>query len=332
MDRLRSPYLGFSLASPLVASASPLTGKLGSLRALEDCGAAAVVLPSVFEEQLRHDEAFKDHFLQANRDALSEAHSFFPDPDLYQTHPDEALTRVQEASQALDIPVIASLNGATEEGWKDFAAQLESAGANALELNLYQVSADPALSGRDIEDLHVETVRDVCASVQIPVAVKVGHTYTAFAHMAEKFEQAGGSALVLFNRFYQPNFDIETRTASRTLGLSSSRESLLPLSWIAILRGQRQLDLAATTGVHHAEDVVKLLMAGANAVCSTSALLRHGPEHLRTLNAGLVEWMDRHEYEHVEDLRGCMRREYTENPELFERANYIKLLQSGQWD
>ncbi len=332
MDRLRSSYLGFSLATPLVASAGPLTGKLDTLKALEDHGASAVVLPSVFEEQLRHDEAFKDHFLQANSDALSEAHSFFPDPDLYQLQADEALTRVQNASEALDIPVIASLNGATEEGWKGFAAELESAGADALELNLYQISADPTLSGRQIEERHIDTVRDVSSSVRIPVAVKVGHTYTAFAHLAGRFEEAGAAALVMFNRFYQPDFEINSRTISRTLGLSSSREALLPLTWIAILRGQRNLDLAATSGVHQPDDVVKLIMAGADAVCTTSSLLKNGPQHLHTLTQGLLEWMDRHEYEQIEDLRGCMRREYTENPELFERANYIKLLQTGQWD
>lgn len=325
---LSSSYLSLPLSSPLAASASPLTGKLETLRQLEDAGAAAVVLPSVFEEQLHQEKEFMDHFLSVKADEIAEAQSFFPDPHLYEFNRNHTLKLLEQAKAALDIPVIASLNGSTPEGWSDFARQMEQAGADALELNLYEVAADPGVTGQDVENRQLETVREVCDAVSIPVAVKIGSHYSALANMAQQFEQAGASALVLFNRFYQPDFDIDSRIASRRLGLSHSRDMLLPMSWIAILRSQRTLDLAATTGVHSVEDIIKYLMAGANAVMTTSALLQHGPSLLTTLKQGLTEWLEEHGYESVDELRGCMRREYVDNPELFERANYIKLLSS----
>ena len=330
-SRLRSRYLGLDLPSPLVASAGPLTGNLDGLRRLEDAGAAAVVLPSVFEEQIERENAFKDHFLRAHTDALSEAQSFFPDPGLYESDTDHAFDLLRSAKAALDIPVVASLNGATTSGWRDFARRMAAAGADALELNLYEVAADPSRSSADIETRQLEIVRDVVGAVNLPVAVKLGATYTGLAHFAARVEQAGASALVLFNRFYQPTIDIETLAISRTLGLSRSRDQLPSLAWIAILRGQRTLDLAATSGVHTPEDAVKALMAGADAVCATSALLKNGPEHLSTLRDGLLAWMDAHEHQTLDTLRGCMRREHTDQPELFERANYIQLLHEGDW-
>lgn len=323
---LNTSYLGLDLSHPLVASASPLTGDLSSLRQLEDAGAAAVVLPSVFEEQLRQEKAFMDHYLSVGADALTEAQSFFPDPDLYDYKSDNALERVRKAKEALGIPVIASLNGATPGGWTDFAVQLAGAGADALELNLYEVAADPAVSGAEVEERQLETVRAVVEAVSIPVSVKIGPQYSAPAHMAAQFEAAGAAGLVLFNRFYQPDFDIEARSASRKLGLSSPRDQLLPLSWIAILRGQRSCSLAATSGVHGPEQLIKYLMAGADAVMTTSALLKNGPGFLNDLKQGLLDWMASHEYQSLDTLRGSMRREYVDNPELFERANYIKLL------
>lgn len=325
---LHTTYLGLNLPHPLVASASPLTGKVEPLRQLEDAGAAAVVLPSVFEEQLEQEKSFMDHYLTAGSDALTEAQSFFPDPDLFEYKSDKALERVREAKEALDIPVIASLNGATPGGWTSFARNLEDAGADALELNLYEVAADPSVSGHEVEERQLETVRSVVGSVQIPVSVKIGPHYSAPAHMAAGFEQTGAAGLVIFNRFYQPDFDIESRTASRKLGLSSPRDQLLALSWIAILRGQRSCSLAATSGVHGPENVLKYLMAGADVVMSTSALLQNGPGFLTELLRGVTEWMTSHDYASVQQLQGCMRREYVDNPELFERANYIKLLNS----
>lgn len=328
MPPLSTTYLSLPLSSPLIASASPLTREIDTLRQLEDAGAAAVVLPSVFEEQLQQENAFRDHFLNAHTETQSEAQSFFPDPDLYERKTDLAMTHLQNAKAALGIPVIASLNGSTPEGWSAFARKLGEAGADALELNLYEVAADPAVSSADLEARQLETVRSVTAAVRIPVAVKIGSHYSALANMAARFEDAGAAALVLFNRFYQPDFDIATRSASRRLGLSHPREMLLPLSWIAILRAQRRLDLAATTGVHSTQDVVKYLMAGANVVCSTSALLQHGSAKLTEFKQGLATWLEENGYADVNELRGCMRREYIDHPELFERANYIKLLNS----
>ena len=325
---LSTSYLSLPLSSPLVASASPLTGKLDSLRQLEDAGAAAVVLPSVFEEQIHQEKDFMDHFLHIKTDATPEAQDFFPDPDLYDYKSDLALERIVKAKETLNIPVIASLNGSTREGWSEFAKQIEHAGADAIELNLYEVAADPSISGVELEERQVDTVRDVINTVSIPVSVKISSHYSALAHMAAQFEEIGAAGLVMFNRFYQPDFDIESRTASRKLGLSHSREMLMPMSWIAILRGQRKLDLAATTGVHSTNDILKYLMAGANVVCSTSALLQNGPGKLAEFKKELEDWLEENGYQTVDELRGCMRREYVDNPELFERANYIKLLSS----
>jgi dihydroorotate dehydrogenase (fumarate) len=325
---LSTTYLSLPLSSPLVASASPLTREIVTLRQLEDAGAAAVVLPSVFEEQLQQEKAFMDHFLNAHTDSLAEARGFFPDQDLYEHQSDLALAHLQRAKAALGIPVIASLNGTTAEGWSGFAKKMQDAGADAIELNLYEVAADPTVSGAEMEARQLATVKTVTDAVSIPVAVKIGSHYSALAHMAGEFEAAGAAGLVMFNRFYQPDFDIDSRTASRKLGLSNPREMLLPLSWISILRGQRQLDLAATTGVHNVDGVIKYLMAGANAVCSTSALLQNGPAKMSEFKKGLIDWLDSNGYESVNELRGCMRREYVDNPELFERANYIKLLSS----
>ena len=325
---LSTTYLSLPLSSPLVASASPLTGKLDSLRQLEDAGAAAVILPSVFEEQIHQEKLFMDHFLNVKTEATPEAQDFFPDPDLYEYKSDLALEHIQKAKKALSIPVIASLNGSTREGWSAFAKQIEQAGADAIELNLYEVAADPSISGAELEERQLDTVSEITKKLSIPVSVKISSHYSALAHMAKGFEETGAAGLVLFNRFYQPDFDIESRSASRKLGLSHSREMLLPMSWIAILRGQRSLDLAATTGVHCISDVIKYLMAGANVVCSTSALLQNGAEKLTQFKTELEDWLEENGYKNVEELRGCMRREYVDNPELFERANYIKLLKS----
>ncbi len=325
--KLHSSYLGLPLRSPLVASCSPLTGKIATLRELEDAGAGAVVLPSLFEEQLQQEAAYMEHFLQVGSESSPEALGYFPDAALFEHKRDRTLELLQSAKTAIDIPVIASLNGVHAEGWASYARALTDAGADALELNLYEVAADPRVSGADVEKSQVETLRTVCAAVSLPVAVKVGPYYSSFAHMASLFQEAGASALVLFNRFYQPDFDIEARRTLRRLGLSESREMLLPLSWIAILRSQLRCNLAATTGVQQARDVVKYLMAGADVVMTTSSLLKHGAGHLRTLHEELWQWMTEHGYTSLGELRGCMQREHSDNPSLFERANYIHLLE-----
>jgi len=331
MSALSTTYLGLSLRSPLVASAGPLTGSMDSLRKLEDAGAAAVVLPSVFEEQVRNEEAFVDHFLEIQSEAQPEAQRFFPDPELYPVQRPRQLELLQEAKAALEIPVIASLNGATSQGWKELALQMKEAGADAIELNLYEVAADPSVDSAELENRQCELVRELSECLKLPLAVKLSPYYSALANMAGKLEQAGAGALVLFNRFYQPDFDCERRTASRRLGLSTSREHLLPQTWISILRSQRQLDLAASSGMHQAGDVLGALMAGADIVMSTSALLKNGPEHIGTLTRELVEWMEEHDYPHIDDLRGCMQRKYLEDPSLVERANYLTLLHQGEW-
>ena len=328
MSLLSTTYLSLPLTSPLIASASPLTREVSTLRQLEDAGAAAVVLPSVFEEQLQQEKTFMDHFLEVNTDSHSEAQAFFPDKDLYEHKSDLVLEKITQATEALSIPVIASLNGSTPEGWSEFAKKIASAGADAIELNLYEIAADPAISAAELEERQLNTVKEICGAIDIPVTVKMGPYYSALANMAKRFEEAGASGLVMFNRFYQPDFDIASRTTSRKLGLSSSREMLLPMSWIAILRGQRKLDLAATTGVHEVADIIKYLMAGANVVCSTSALLKNGPAKMTEFKQGLADWLDENGYNDVDELRGCMRREFVDHPELFERANYIKLLRS----
>lgn len=327
---LASTYLGLHLTSPFVASCSPLTGKLDSLRALEDAGAAAVVLPSIFEEQITREHHAVDHFTSAVADSHAEASSFFPNPDLYERGHERTLHLLRQAREALSIPVIASLNGVTPDSWAHFAKQLAAAGADALELNLYHIGCDPNRSGAQIEADLANVVSAVRRDVQIPVSVKLSPWFTSFANVARKLTACGANGLVLFNRFYQPDIDPETLTLTRKLTLSDSRDLLLPMSWIAMLRPHMHCSLALTGGVHTPLDAVKGLMAGADVLMSTAALLRNGPSHIRVLQSGLEEWMEKHDYDHLDELRGCMRRDRIPNPDLFERTNYIRLLES--WD
>ncbi len=328
---LDTSYLGFTLSSPFVASASPMTGKLDKLRALEDAGAAAVVLPSVFEEQLRQEQETMDRLLAESADSLPEAQSFFPDPALNARNSERSLELVRQAREALDIPVIASLNGISPQGWTQFARDLARAGAQAIELNLYHVGCDPEISAAELETQHVQVVRAVREAVDLPLAVKLSPWFSSLAHFAKQLQEAGADALVLFNRFYQPDLDPETLTAATTLRLSESSDLLLPLSWTAILRPQLHLHLALTGGVHTPEDAVKALMAGADVVMTTAALLQNGPTHLRTLRDGLIEWMQTHDYASLDQLRASMSREKLPDPALFERLNYMKLLKTAEW-
>lgn len=325
---LSTSYLGFDFSHPFVASASPLTGKPDTLRALEDAGAAAVVLPSVFEEELAGDVQAMDRFRAAGADTLAEAQSFFPSDDLYGNVRDRKLSLVRAAKEALEIPVIASLNGISEEGWTEFAVDLVAAGADAIELNLYHVGCNPDVSGADLEAAHARVVRLVREAVQVPLAVKLSPWFSSLSHFAARLEAHGADALVLFNRFYQPDLDPEELSAATSLRLSESRELLLPATWISILRPQIQCDLAATTGIHTPTDALKALAAGADAVMSTSALLRNGPGHLRVLREGVSAWLEEKGYESLASFKGCMSRERLPNPELFERTNYIKVLES----
>lgn len=328
MTELASEYLGLALRSPLVASSSPLTGHLDDLRRLEDAGVGAVVLPSLFEEQIEHESLQVDRVLETGAEMFGEARTFFPELEDYDTGPDRYLDLVRRAREALEVPVIASLNGTSPGGWVEHARLLEEAGAHALELNLYLVAADPDLTAEGLEARYRELVRSVRASLRIPLAVKIGPFFTALAHTARELVAAGADGLVLFNRFYQPDLDLETLGVEPHLTLSTSEELRLPLRWIALLHGRLDASLAATTGIHTARDALKALLAGADVAMMTSALLAHGPGHLRRVERGMREWMAEREYESVRQLRGSVSQRSARDPTAFERANYMRTLHS----
>ncbi len=328
MTDLLTRYLGHTLRTPLVASASPMTADLDHVRRLEAAGAGAIVLPSLFEEQITRDAIDLHLTLEAGAESFSEALSYFPEAAEYVTVPDQYLDHLGAAKGSVDVPVIASLNGSSRGGWVEWAHRLQEAGADALELNVYTVTADPRSSGRSVEQRVVELVGSVRQAVGIPLAVKLGPFYSSMPEMARRVVEAGADGLVLFNRFYQPDFDLETLEVVPRLVLSTSDELRLPLRWIAILHGRMECSLAATTGVHTAEDALKVLLAGADVAMLTSALLLHGPEHLAAVEAGLVQWMAEHEYESVGQLRGSMSQRAVPDPEAFERANYLRMLTS----
>jgi dihydroorotate dehydrogenase (fumarate) len=328
MPDLRTRYLGLDLRSPLVASSSPLTSDVAGLRHLEECGAGAVVLPSLFEEQLEHESMEIDRLLEHGSETFAEALSYFPALDDYNTGPDHYLELVHKAKSALGIPVIASLNGFSPGGWIDHARLIEQAGADALELNLYLIAADPEASAEKVESGYRELVRSLRAAVRIPLAVKLGPYFTALAHTARELVAAGADGLVLFNRFYQPDLDLETLDVLPRLSLSTSEEMRLPLRWTALLHGRVRCSLALTTGVHTAEDVAKALLAGADVAMMASALLEYGPEHLQRVERKLVAWLTEREYESVHQLRGSMSQHKVGDPTAFERANYVRTLKS----
>jgi dihydroorotate dehydrogenase (fumarate) len=325
---LRTTYLGLELRSPLVASASPLTNHDDDLRALDDAGIGAVVLPSLFEEQLEHEAMAVHHMLETQAEAFAEATSFFPELDDYNTGPDRYLTHVERTRELVSVPVIPSLNGVSLGGWVRYAHLFEQAGADAIELNVYRVAADPRRSGAEIEDETVELVGTVADAVSVPVAVKLSPHWSSLAHLALRLADAGAAGLVLFNRFYQPDLDLETLAPVPHLVLSTSDELRLPLRWIALLRGELDVSLAATTGVHEWDDVAKVLLAGADVAMSTSALLKRGPGHVSTLLAGLQAWMTDHEYDSVRQLVGSAAAATGPDPAGYERANYVSTLAS----
>ena len=326
MTDLTTRYLGLSLASPLVASASPLGERLDTLCRLEDAGAAAVVLPSLFEEQITLESHQLDLHLSSGAESYAEAVSYFPDLHTYHLGPETYLEHVRRAKRRLGIPVIGSLNGVSTGGWIDHARLIQEAGADALELNIYYIPTDPATTGADVEQMYLDLVRDVKASVTLPVAVKLGHAFTAMANVARRLDAAGADGLVLFNRFYQPDFDLEALEVRPHLTLSSSWEVLLRLHWVAILFGHVRPDLAVTGGVHTAEDVLKAMMAGARVAMMASALLQRGVEHLGRVRADLLAWMEAHEYESIRQMQGSMSYRAVREPSAFERANYMKAL------
>lgn len=330
---LSTTYLGLTLKNPIVPSASPLSRSLDNIRRMEDEGAAAVVMYSLFEEQIASESRRLDHYLDYMAESFAEAKTFFPDLNHYNgVSPDEYLEHIRRAKGAVGIPVIASLNGVSTGGWISYAQKMQQAGADALELNLYYIPTDLERTGAEVEQMYLDVVGAVKQSVTIPVAVKVSPYFSATGHMAKRLAAAGADALVLFNRFYQPDFDLEALEVTPHLVLSSSHELRLPLRWVAILYGRVAVDLAITTGVHTHEDVLKGLMAGAKVTMMTSELLHNGLPRIREILAGLVAWMEEHEYESVRQMQGSMSQQHVADPAAFERANYMKVLESWRPD
>jgi dihydroorotate dehydrogenase (fumarate) len=326
---LSTNYLGLPLKNPLIASSSPLTLDVGNIRKLEDCGAAAVVLPSIFEEQIEEELALIERFANAGADSFAEALSYFPSAAAYPAGPDRYLDVVRQARQAVDIPVIASLNGVTSAGWIEYARLAEQAGANAIELNVFFVPADVFERGHDVEQRYVDVLAAVKDVVNIPVAMKLSPYFSAIGNFVAELDRVGADGFVLFNRFYEPDIDIVTLRLRRDLELSTPAEIRLPLLWIAVLSGQINGSLAATMGVDSATEVIKYLLAGADAVMTTSALLRHGVRHMKTLLDGLIQWMDARDFDDIRDVRGLVSQQRIKDPTTFERANYIQILQAS---
>ncbi len=328
MIDLTTTYLGRKLTSPLVCSASPLCQSLDNLRRMEDAGAAAVVLHSLFEEQLDVESEDLDRFLFQGTDSYAEATSYLPEMADYNLGPDGYLRHIRQAKRALGIPIIASLNGTTPGGWLRYARAIEEAGADALELNVYYIPTDPFMSGATVEHRCIDLVRQVKARVRIPVAVKLGPFFSAPASLARQLDETGVEALVLFNRFYQPDFNLETLEVEPSLHLSDSSELPLRLHWVAILFDNTRADLAVTGGVHTARDVIKCMLAGARVAMMTSALLRHGIDYLKKVRSDLMDWMVENEYRSIREMQGSMSLWSVSNPTAFERGNYMKVLRS----
>jgi dihydroorotate dehydrogenase (fumarate) len=329
---LATTYHGIELRNPIVHSGSPITGSLDNLRRLEDAGTSAVVMYSLFEEQVTAESLQLDHCLNCGRESQAEAMSYFPRADTYKVGPVEYLEHIAAAKRSLEIPVFGSLNGVSKEGWEKYARLIEEAGADALELNIYNIATDPSLEGREVEQMYVDVVQNVSESVGIPVAVKIGPFFSSMANMARRLQEAGASALVLFNRFYRPDIDVEKLEVTPTLHLSEPQEMLLPLRWVAILHGRVDIDFAISTGVHDHESVLKGLMAGASVVMMTSALLRHGIERVADVLSELRKWMEEHEYVSVRQMQGSMSQKNVDDPAAFERVYYVKIVHSWRPD
>jgi dihydroorotate dehydrogenase (fumarate) len=328
MIDLTTTWLGLPMKSPIVASASPLCESVTNIRRLEDSGVAAVVLPSLFEEQLTLESEAVDSDLSRGADSFSESLNYFPDLNTYNLGPDGYLELIRRAKQSVAIPVIASLNGVSPGGWVHHARLMEQAGADAIELNIYSIVTDPRLHSAEVEQSYCELVRQVKTCVHIPVAVKLSHFFSAPANIGKRLEEAGADGLVLFNRFYQPDFDLESLDVVPSLTLSRPEELLLRLHWVAILYGRVHADLAVTGGVHSATDVLKSMMAGAHVAMMTSALLQNGIPHAAVVLREMTHWMEEHEYESVRQMRGSLSQRSVANPAAFERGNYMRVLSS----
>ncbi|HNK62764.1 MAG TPA: dihydroorotate dehydrogenase-like protein [Anaerolineales bacterium] len=329
MTNLSTTYLGLNLKNPLVASASPISKKLDKAQRLEEAGIAAIVMYSLFEEQIIHESLELDHYLTRGTDSFAEALTYLPDSGMYSLSPEKYLGHLASLKKGLNIPVIGSLNGVSKGGWTRYARHIEEAGADALELNLYYLPTDPDLTSQEVEAAQIDLVAEVRASIRIPLAVKLSPFVTSLPNFARRLVEAGANGLVLFNRFYQPDFDLDELDIVHNLDLSTSSEIRLPLRWISILHGKVDADFALTSGVHSAADVLKAMMAGAKVAMTASTLLHHGEQAVAPILNGLETWMQEHEYESIQQMQGSMSQKNVREPAAFERANYMKVL--GSW-
>jgi dihydroorotate dehydrogenase (fumarate) len=325
---LTTNYLGLVLKNPIVASSSPLSHSVDSIRRLEDAGASAVVMYSLFEEQITFESSYVDHYLRSGTNSFAESLSFFPEMDQYNVWPDEYLNLIRRAKESVDIPIIGSLNGVSAGGWINYASLIEDAGADALELNVYYVPTDLDLTGQEVEHIYLQMLRSVKRAVTIPLAMKLSPYFSSLGNIAKRMVDEGADGLVLFNRFYQPDLDLETLQVAPRLVLSNSNELRLPLRWVAILYGRLLADMAITTGVHTSEDVLKSLMAGAKVTMMASELLQNGVRRIKEILNEIEKWMDEREYASVAQMIGSMSQQHCAEPAAFERANYMKTLDS----
>ncbi len=328
MTDLKTKYLNLNLKNPLVASASPLSKKLDHIKRLEDAGIAAVVMYSLFEEQITHESHALDYFLSRGTESFAEALTYFPEMENYNVGPESYLDLISKIKAHVDIPIIGSLNGISSGGWVDYARKIEQAGADALELNIYYIPTETTITSNELENAQIELVKDVKNQLRIPLAVKLSPYYSALPNFADRLVKAGADGLVLFNRFYQPDIDIQTLEVNPSLVLSNSYDMRLPLRWTAILFGKVKADLALTSGVHNEQDVIKAMMAGANVVEIASELLEKGSKRITEIIQGLESWMVEYEYKSIKQMQGSMSHKAVAEPAAFERANYMKALQS----
>jgi dihydroorotate dehydrogenase (fumarate) len=328
MVDLTTTYMGMKLKNPVVPSASPLSADLDTIKRMEDAGAAAVTLHSLFEEQIQFEAEALTHFLERGTDSFAEALTYFPEMHEYRREPDEYVEHIRKAKEMVDIPIIASLNGVSTGGWTSYAKRFEEAGADAVELNVYFIPTSFHLMSYDVEDLYVKLLREVKKRVDIPVAMKLSPYFSAMPHVASMLDAEGTDALVLFNRFYQPDIDIEELEVTPNLQLSRPVEMRLPMRWIAILYGHIDASMALTSGIHSSEDVIKAVMVGADVANVCSVLLKEGVGKIDDLLQGVIAWMDEHEYESIEQMKGSMSHRSVPEPAAFERANYMKVLNS----
>ena len=325
---MSTEYMGLKLSNPIVPSSSPLSHSVDSIRRLEDAGAGAVVMYSLFEEQITLDGYYLDYYLSHGVDSYAESLSYFPEMQGYRIGPDDYLDLIRSAKEAVEIPIIGSLNGVSAGGWIDYASLIEEAGADALELNVYYIPTDPYLTSEEVESLYLEILRDVRRTVSIPVAMKLSPYFSSTAYMARKLAEAGADALVCFNRFYQPDIDLEALEVMPHLVLSNSDELRLPLRWVAILYGRVPVDFAITSGIHTSEDALKALMAGAKVAMMASELLQNGVHRIADMLTEMRQWLEEREYESLSQMIGSMSQQHTSEPAAFERANYMKMLAS----